>query len=70
MRYILLAAALSLGALPVAAITTQNSANCSTSQQVAQRRCYQVAAWTPPSMLYCQQSGQDQIGRPIWLCCP
>lgn len=36
---------------------------------LAQSRCYQVAAWTSPSLMRCQQVGQTQLGKPIWLCC-
>lgn len=36
---------------------------------LAQDRCYQVTAWNSPSLLRCQQVGQNYLGKPIWLCC-
>lgn len=36
---------------------------------LAQSSCYQVAAWTSPDLMRCQQVGQTQLGIPIWLCC-
>ena len=41
----------------------------SPASALAQGRCYQVAAWTSPDLLRCQQVGQTQLGIPIWLCC-
>jgi hypothetical protein len=37
--------------------------------QYSSPRCYQVAAYTAPNLLRCQQSGTDYLGRPIWTCC-
>ena len=36
---------------------------------LAQGRCFQVVAYTPPDLLRCQQIGEDYLRRPIWLCC-
>ena len=41
----------------------------SPASALAQGRCYQVAAWTSPDLLRCQQVSQTQLGIPIWLCC-
>ena len=39
------------------------------STALAQSRCYHVAAWLPPDLLNCQEVGQTQMGKTIWLCC-
>lgn len=50
--------------LPLFALITLSPAAA-----LAGDRCYQVAAWLPPSMLNCQQVGETPMGKPIWLCC-
>ncbi len=73
MRYLLAAlAATCLSALPAQAISGRSIESCTSSAggtQIAQSRCYQVANWTAPDLLRCQQIGSDHLGRPIWMCC-
>jgi len=73
MRYLLPLALLALAPLPAGAINRATDASCASSaadqQLVAQGRCYQTASYLNPNALYCQQTGEDQFGRPIWLCC-
>lgn len=69
MRYLLTLVLLSLTPLPAGAVSSVQPASCQAGQQIAQNRCYQVAAWFPPSMMNCEQVGTTQLGVPIWLCC-
>jgi hypothetical protein len=37
---------------------------------IAQQQCYNVVAFVSPNPLKCQQVGVNNLGKPIWLCCP
>ena len=45
------------------------TSNICFSEYAHAQQCYQVVAFVAPSPLYCQQTGVDNLGRPIWTCC-